>query len=330
MTRERSGRAGGAGRTELRVVVAVLTFRRPDDLAAVLPLLAEQVSALEPAGQILVVDNDPDGGARAAVERHGGVARYTHEAVPGIAAARNRALALATADGAQLLVFIDDDERPVGDWLHRLVRTYLDGHPAAVVGPVVSEFATEPEAWIRAGRFFDRRRLATGAEVTIAATNNLLLDVAQVGAMGLTFDERFGLSGGSDMLLTRQLTRAGGRMVWCAEAVVVDVVPPERLTRRWVLRRAFRSGNTWARTSVALADGPLRRTAVRAVVAGQGLIRMLGGGARVVLGCLGGSMAHRARGRRTLARGAGMVAGVLGAIYVEYRRDLPRKTVMVQ
>ena len=87
--------------------------------------------------------------------------RYVHEPEPGIAAARNRAL--DEAGPADLLVFIDDDERPVDGWLARLVETYRVDRPTAVVGPVVSEYEQQPDAWVSAGRFFDRRRLADRA-----------------------------------------------------------------------------------------------------------------------------------------------------------------------
>ena len=324
-----SALAGGGHVTDssgrLEVVVGVLTYKRPDDLLAALPLLVAQVRTLVPAGTVLVVDNDPAASARDVVLDlvHSGpvpgLVRYVHEPEPGIAAARNRAL--DETGSADLLVFIDDDERPVDDWLVRLVETYRVDRPTAVVGPVVSEYEQQPDAWVSAGRFFDRRRLVTGTETSVAATNNLLLDLAQVRALGLRFDQRFGLSGGSDMLLTRQLSAAGGRMVWCDEAVVVDVVPPDRVTRRWVLARAFRSGNTWSRTSLVLADGALGRGLVRVRLTAQGAVRALGGIARMGVGFLTRSLAHQAKGRRTLARGAGMLAGAYGTVYVEYARD---------
>jgi glycosyltransferase involved in cell wall biosynthesis len=305
--------------TGTRVLVAVLTYRRPDDLAAVLPLLREQAAALDPPGRVLVVDNDPDAGARGLVEGAGGDVTYAHEPTPGIAAARNRALD-ETGD-ADVVVFIDDDERPVGDWLALLLATYHVDRPTGVVGPVVSEFSSALEPWVEAGRFFDRRRLPTGTVVEIAATNNLLLDLAQLRALDLRFDERFGLSGGSDMLITRQLTARGGRLVWCDEAVVTDVVPAERLTREWVLRRAYRSGNTTARTSLVVARGPADRVRVRARLVAEGSVRLAGGAARLAVGTVTGSLSQRVRGRRTWARGAGMLAGVTGAVYVEYSRD---------
>ena len=109
------------------VLVAVLTYRRPDDLAAVLPLLAAEAAAATGsharAVEVLVVDNDPDAGARAQVAGLGipGV-RYVHEPRSGIAAARNRAL--DEAGSADLLVFIDDDERPHDRWLEHLLATW--------------------------------------------------------------------------------------------------------------------------------------------------------------------------------------------------------------
>ena len=304
---------------DLSVTVAVLTYRRPGDLAAVLPALDRQARSIDPPAAVLVVDNDPDGGAASTVADHASaLTRYVHEPVPGIAAARNRALLEA---GTDLLVFIDDDERPSARWLEDLIRTYVVDRPAGVVGPVVSEYEHEPEAWVAAGRFFQRRRLATGAQVDLAATNNLLLDLAQVRAHGLAFDERFGISGGSDTLFTRQLADAGGRMVWCDSAVVVDVVPASRLTRGWVLRRAYRAGNTWSRTSLLLAGSRRDRVAQRAVLTARGSARLALGGARAAVGVLTGSLPHRARGVRTAARGAGLVAGAWGSQYAEYRRS---------
>jgi glycosyltransferase involved in cell wall biosynthesis len=297
------------------VTVAVLTYRRPDDLAAALPLLVGQAAELDPPGEVLVVDNDPDRGAPDAVAAAG--ARYVHEPIPGIAAARNRALDEA---GTDLLVFVDDDERPVPGWLRALVDTWLDHRSAGVVGPVVSEFAEPPDPWIVAGRFFVRRRLPTGTPVRLAATNNLLLDLAAVRDRQLRFDQRFGLVGGSDTLFTGQLTAGGGRLVWCAEATVVDVVPPARLTRRWVLRRAFRSGNGASLVEVELAGSGLRSMPVRVRQVIHGLVRVGGGLLRVAVGILTASVEQQARGARNVARGAGLVSGAVGFAFSEYAR----------
>lgn len=305
------------------VTVAVLTYRRAAELGLLLPQLVSQVRSCGLRANVLVVDNDPDQSGRHVVEAASfPEVIYLSEPRPGIAAARNAALASA-AEGSDLLAFIDDDEVPDGDWLQALVGTHARTRSAAVVGPVESSYRGEPGAWVVAGRFFDRRRLATGTAVEVAATNNLLLDLRQVAALGLRFDERFGLSGGSDTLFTRQLVRDGGRMVWCDEALVVDEVPVDRLTRRWVLQRALRSGNSWSRTSVELARTPSGLALTRAALTASGLTRVAGGAARAAIGYARRDMADQAMGARTLARGLGMAGGAWGWVYSEYRRATP-------
>jgi succinoglycan biosynthesis protein ExoM len=308
------------------VRVAVLTYKRPADLEAAIPRLAAQAASIEDgevSADVLVVDNDPEGSARTFVESFATSApvsvAYENETTPGISAARNRAL--ETAGGVDLLVFIDDDERPAERWLALLLATWQEYRCAAVVGPVVSEYQVEPAEWVRAGRFFDRRRIPTGTAVEVAATNNLLLDLHQIRALGVHFDPVFGLSGGGDTMFTRTLHRRGGVMIWCDEAVVIDVVPAARVRRDWVLRRAFRSGSSWSVTSLRLADAGRERSVLRAKLAGLGAVRILGGSARLVVGTLGRSIAQRARGTRTIARGAGMLTGAWGYVYSEYERS---------
>lgn len=307
----------------LAVRIAVLTYQRPGDIGAALPLLETQAASIQNASihaDVMVVDNDPGGSARELVQGFAARARvpvhYESETVPGISAARNRAL--DAAQGIDLLVFIDDDERPGERWLSLLVDTWREYRCAAVVGPVISEYEVEPDDWIRSGRFFNRRRMPTGSKVDVAATNNLLLDLSQID--GLRFDPFFGLTGGGDTMFTRTLHRRGGVMIWCDEAIVIDVVPAARATRDWVLRRAFRSGSSWSVTSIKLADTTAERTLTRVRLTWRGLIRVLGGAAQVCVGAVGGSMAHRARGQRTIARGAGMLSGVWGFVYAEYKR----------
>jgi len=308
------------------VVVAVVTYRRPGELAELLPLLDRQRAGAEARTpwtvRLLVVDNDPGRSAWAVCAAAGLAAlRYVHEPVPGIAAARNRALAEAARD--DVLVFIDDDERPTAGWLDRLLSTHSATGGAGVVGPVVSTFAVPPHPWVIAGGFFDRRRLPSGSSVRVAATNNLLLDLHRVRACGLGFDVAFGLSGGSDTLFVRRLVRAEGPLVWCDEAVVTDVVPAERCRRRWVARRAFRSGNSWGRTSLALAGTRTGRGRARVVLTAAGAVRVAGGVVRLAVGSLTRDRGRRAGGTRTALRGAGMLAGAWGYTYCEYRRPEP-------
>ena len=306
------------------LVVAVLTYRRPDDLASVIPAVLAEMDGAPCRAWMLVVDNDPQGSAMPTDgPRPGWPVVFVHEPEPGIAAARNRALDEGEAAGADLLVFLDDDERPEPGWLSAPLTSWEEGRPACVVGPVISTYAVEPEAWIVEGGFFNRRRLDTGTEVDVAATNNLLLDLGQLKPMGLRFDPAFGVTGGSDTLFTRQIHQAGGRMVWCDEARVLDVVPSGRLTRRWVLRRQMRTGNSASRVSLAIEPRAVRRAQLRAVLTVRGAARVAGGASRWVAGAVGRSTRHRACGAKTLARGLGMAGGAWGLSVSEYRRREP-------
>lgn len=302
------------------VVLAMLTYLRTDELPDSIEALLGATSDTDARTSVLVVDNDPEGGAMHLAGRWPSPSvRFVHEPIPGIAAARNRAL--DEAAGNDVLVFIDDDERPADGWLSSLLSTWERSGAAAVVGPVVSTYESELDRWISAGQFFDRRRMPTMSPVSIAATNNLLLDLIQLDRLGVRFDPAFGTTGGSDTLFTRQIHQRGGQMVWCDEAVVYDLVPPSRLTRRWVLLRALRMGNSSSQVALALEDGFAGRTRQRLVFTVRGAVRIVGGAGRMLLGVVTRSVRHHARGARTLARGLGMAGGAWGLVYAEYRRS---------
>ena len=317
-----------SGRT---ITLAVLTYRRADELAVLLPLLLAQAddgvrADVGPGGtdvEVLVVDNDPAGSARAAVAAITDPRlRYVIEPATGIAAARNRALDECAA--RDVLVFIDDDEQPRPGWLPALLATYRNSRAAGVAGPVVSEFVGDPDPWITAGGFLARRHrdeVATGERIDAAATNNLLLDLRAVRALGVRFDPAFGLSGGEDSLFTRTLAAHGALLVWCREAQVVDRVPLARINRRWVLHRALSYGNNDARIAVMLASGRARRTGARGVSLGRALARLVGGCVLWVRGIMSSSQRDRATGARAAARGTGMLLGVFGHVVQQYRRD---------
>jgi len=301
------------------VTVGILTFRRPDGLRESLPRLLEQVRQV-PGAELLVVDNDDVPSARDIVierEAAGDPVRYVHEPDPGIVSARNRALDEARGD---VLVFIDDDELPSPAWLRTMLTTHEEYRCAAVAGAVVAKFEKDPDRWISEGKFFERKRYPTGTRVPAAGTGNLLLDLRLVRAWGLRFDQAFRFTGGSDTAFTSEIVARGGEIVFCDEASVVDIVPVERATRSWVLRRAFRNGN--ARARVHLLGVRTRGAALRGrlTLALHGVARVAGGAVRSLGGLATLDTGLRAQGARTAVRGAGMVAGAMGGVYEEYRR----------
>lgn len=290
------------------VVVAVCTRGRPRSLARLLASLAEGA----PDAAVIVVDNDPAGGAQATVAAAPVAARYVHEPRVGIPQARNAAL--ATAGGAAV-AFVDDDETVEPGWLAALVSKRQASGAALVTGPVWVAYDDDVPAWVRRGGFFERRTHADSAELAYAATNNLLVG-PEVSAAGLVFDERLGLTGGSDTVLTLQARHRGLRIVWAADAAVVEHVPAERARVGWLCRRAYRMGTTLgalAATDPAAPEGPVAR-AVKSV--GQITV----GTATLVPWTMRHGRAGAVRALRLICRGAGGMAGLAGWRYAEYAR----------
>lgn len=310
----------GWGAKPLTVAVGILTYKRQQQLDILLHQLADQQTACNGYGiqtTIIVIDNDPAGSAHSIVARHAGV-RYVSESTPGIAA--GRAKCQEEARGLHLLQFVDDDEIPEPSWLMRMISAWSQyGRPAAVAGSVTPQFCGAIDPWIEAGGFFNRRQLPCGSEVSSAPAGNLLLDLGQLDAFGVRFDTSLGLHGGEDTLLTRQLKLAGGRIVFCPHAVVHDLVPADRATRSWVLKRAWHHGSVGVMLDLRALDRPKRTFhRIEFIVAGAG--RMVAGGGGYVLGVLSHNLRRQARGARLMWRGAGMITAATDRAGAEYQR----------
>lgn len=310
----------GTGASTLSVTIAILTYRRPTQLARTVRAVTELIAGGEPlagiSADVLVIDNDADRSARSLTESDFPSVRYVCEPEPGIAAARNRALLeSATSD---LLIFIDDDEMPRIGWHTRLIETWRSSGALAVVGRVVPSYQAPPDSWILAGGFFDRPVRGTNSRMSSLAAGNLLLDLRQLRESGLTFEEPFGATGGEDSLLGQRAALAGYQLVSCDDSVVEDMVPIERLTRGWVLRRAYSHGNLQALIDCELADGMPRTALARARRVLAGSVLVSAGLARAALGYVGRSEAHQAKGLRKVCRGLGMCTGAAGSVYEQY------------
>lgn len=310
------------------VVVGMATFRRPELLAALLPAVLAQIedagaiAGLPVQHRVVVVDNDPQESAREVVDSVGDPRiTYAPEPRPGISSARNRLL--DEARDVDVLVLLDDDETPHPGWLASMLGTYIAEEADAVCGPVHAVFEGEEDPWVAAGEYYlgqRREGLRTGAVLRRAATNNLLLDMAVVRRLGLRFDERFGLTGGEDSLFTGQLTAAGGRIVFCAEAVVDDLVPASRNTRAFQLARRKAQAATHVRVEQELAGSRPGRLAngARWLVIGGG--QVVKGAVLAASGRATGDLRRRAQGESRVASGLGALGGCVGVVSSPYAR----------
>ncbi len=303
----------------LKVVVCVISYRRPAGLTRLLEALDRQCFGRSPAADfgVLVIDNDPEGSAGstcdAARTRLLAQIDYRHEPRRGIPYARNAAVR-QVGDSADFIAFVDDDEVPAPTWLDELLVVQARYDADVVSGPVIPHFEDPPPAWILRGGFFQRERRATGSAMTVAHTNNVLVRTAVFRGMDRVFDESLALTGGSDTHFFLRVWRAGFKLVWADEALIREWVPGSRLTVPYVLRRGYRTGNTRGICERAFgrADGQWSVGVARAawwIVKGTCLLPV---------SLLMGTHATL-RAMRVVCTGAGYFAGRFGLRFEEYR-----------
>ncbi|WP_020648772.1 glycosyltransferase [Solimonas variicoloris] len=258
-----------------RISICIATYRRPQKLALLLQDLAAQTL---PPTQIVVVDNDAAQSARGIVEAARRAAPdiavlYATQPEKNIALTRNLSIALADGDW---LALVDDDERAPHDWLARLAEAADRYCADGVLGPVLPVLPAHAPDWIRRGRFYDWTRLRSGSVVppNRLRLGNALLSAAALRSVPGPFDPAYGLTGGEDGDLLARLALLDVRLVWCDEAGVQEPVDDSRLSLRWLLRRALRGGQDYARHTLAGRYGPptLRRRVQLAARAGAQLL----------------------------------------------------------
>ncbi len=232
--------------TELaHISVCIITFKRPGFLRRLLEDLQHQETDGLFTYSIVVVDNDRTESARPVVEtvRGGSKLEMAYHVQPeqNLALARNTALQQAHGDFA---AFIDDDEFPIVRWLAELHRAWREYQPDGVLAPVEPHFEVVPPKWIVNSRVFQRPRYRTGYVLSWneTRTGNVLLKKSLVQEADNLFDPAFGTHG-EDRDFFKRLIQKGHKFIWCDEAIAYETQPPERLTRRYHLRRALLRGS---------------------------------------------------------------------------------------
>lgn len=226
------------------VTVCICTFKRPQLLEKLLRHLSAQITNDAFDFSIVVVDNDRLQSAREVVERFASENRiaitYKNVTEQNIALARNAAMGEARGD---FIACIDDDEFPNDDWLACLLKTCEESGASGVLGPVRPHFETPPPRWAIDGKFFDRPEHPTGRIMpwSECRTGNVMFRSEMIRNIDPVFDPRFG-TGGEDVDFFLRMTERGHVFRWCNEAPAYETVPPERISRAYLLKRALLRG----------------------------------------------------------------------------------------
>ncbi|BAV34115.1 glycosyl transferase [Sulfuricaulis limicola] len=245
----------------MNISLCIATYRRPERLGALLDDLVKQQQL---PIDVVVVDNDAAGSARAVVKRRRELGapfpiHYDIQPVKNISLTRNRTVALANSDW---IAFIDDDERAPAGWLKKLSEAAIRCNADGVLGPVEPVVPANAPAWIQHGSFYEWWRMKTCAVIppNKLRFGNVLLRGALLRDTPTPFDPDYGLTGGEDGDLLGRLVQQGARIVWCDEAIVHEPVEGARLSLRWLLLRALRGGQDFARHWLAGSYGQLTST----------------------------------------------------------------------
>ncbi len=308
----------------MRIAVCIITFKRPRGIRAALEALAAQeFPAAPPDLRVVVVDNDAAESARPVIEelRAAGYPwplEYAIETQQGIPFARNRCVAIARPQ-VDWICFIDDDEEAAPGWLAELIRVQAEYQADIVTGPVVPQYDGEVPDWAEKGKFFDRIRFETGHRRDRAFTNNIMIRGEVFDRVQPHFDERMAATGGSDAHFSRRANKAGFKIIYANEAEVFETFPVSRMTKKWVYQRAYRIGtaNAWIARDINKTKKQKRR-AVTALVK-KAATQIVGGGALAAAGLVAGRHVS-IQGIREVCGGAGIVVGLFGVRYEEYRQ----------
>ncbi len=241
----------------IAVTIAVPTHNRARLLAGTLASIAALKFPEGIVPECLIVDNNSPDDTRDAVAvfaRTSSIAvRYVIEPQQGSSYARNRAIAEARGE---YILFIDDDAIAEPDWAIEMLAEMERRHLDVACGLVLPSWEARPPRWLGPSLYV---RLAVHDEAAIASADQPQRDhihnyfSANVGFRRETFElfggfrEDLGVVAnnpisGEDTELFARIATCGGAIGFAPQARVHHVIGRERMTRRYLRRKAYAFG----------------------------------------------------------------------------------------
>ena len=244
-------------RTNLLTVV-IPSIGRPSVKNAIESCLGQHLPSKHEM-EVVVVDNTITGELRELIDNYTKRdfrIRYVHQPCKGFSHARNTGVEQALG---MYVAFLDDDEEACAGWAAALLRQAHRG-ACAVFGPVRPSFDA-PLDCPEAERLFSRDlRCRDGSDVTryraYLGTGNSLFNRDVCFTSRPYFATELNHSGGEDSEFFMRLVDRSVRLIWAADALVVEHVPSQRLDPLRLALRRFRNGQI--RSRVCFRSGGLR------------------------------------------------------------------------
>lgn len=303
----------------LKVYISVITYKRPQGLKKLLSALKlQQIKSLDVS--VLIIDNDCTGKNTEVVSSFLGDYPFklmlVEEPKRGIVAARNRAVDEFLNSDADELVFIDDDEWPVNnDWLVRLQET-KDKYKCSIV---YSDVHVIPEntkiSWVEKA-FRPKKRKKDIVEISKFYTGNLLIVREVLERISPAFDERFSMTGSSDIHFAVKCIQAGFLAIYTPFAPVEEIFPESKATFKWFFLRGYRSGE--GETRAYLYEGSFPSTHIK--LTGMGGARFLYAIGQFLKACFTFNKSTLANAFLRLGSSIGTFGGFFNLQYDEYEK----------
>lgn len=301
-----------------KLVIGITTFKRPRMLEGALRAV-ERLSA--PADIVVVVaDNDvvEQAGKTVADKLATAGFRFPLSTIlvtsRGFTHGRNALLAAAFADPAVgFVALMDDDQEPSAVWLAAMLRVQ-EATSADIVAPAVwPQFEVAAAGWATTSKVYHRDVATTGRVEMLTGDGGVLVARSAIRRIPLPwYDHAFSMTGGADTELFVRLGAVGAVFARSAEAIIRETYPASRMTVRWALTRAYRTGNT----GILIQLKHLRR----AEVWRREIIKIVGAfllSPWLVLLAIGRS-GQQVDALCKIARAGGKLAALLGSRHQEY------------
>lgn len=195
--------------------------------------------------EVIVVDNNSTDETSLVVGQY--PVHYIKELRQGVAYARNTGLA---ASLGQYIGFIDDDELIEPEWLTGMLKGFeLGQNIGAVTGPVEPRYETTPPDWMPQAfhgsyggpeyrKLTDREMIGTGNSLFRADVLEGVRFRTDLGRSGIS------LISGEDTEFVSQVFNKGFQGAYSPEAIVYHLIPQDRTTLSWYMKRFFAEGVT--------------------------------------------------------------------------------------
>lgn len=232
----------------IELVVTIPTYKRPEQLKLTLQSLVNQMSDIKFA--VIVMDNHEDAeGADAAksfMSSYGlkGIVILAHDRGNCHAYNAGWKTALLEFKKFRYLAVIDDDEAADPRWLEELVKTAKTYNTDIVGGPQVQQFkADAANVWKRHPVFLPHYE-ESGRVPILYSSGNVLISRHVLDHMPSPhLDPLFNFIGGGDSDFYSRCKLEGFTFAWCSTAPVLEDVPSQRATLKWVNARSLRNGS---------------------------------------------------------------------------------------